>query len=126
MSARNKLILGDVIAIAILTVIGFASHYPIAELISFMPRMGTTFFPALIGWFLLAPQFGLFDEKVTSDVKAQWRVIAAMALSAPLAVILRAAMLYAPALPLFALIFGGSNALGMLIWRLIYWAMMKK
>jgi hypothetical protein len=43
-----------------------------------------------------------------------------MLLAAPLTAVLRAAMLKTVALPLFALILGGSAALGMLIWRGLY------
>jgi hypothetical protein len=112
------LILGDIITIAILTIIGFASH---AETdISYIPRMGTTFFPILVSWFLIAPWLGLFNERVISNPKLFWRIPLAMAFAAPLAVILRATLLHSAALPLFALILGGSFALGMLIWRGIY------
>ncbi|MFN3492298.1 MAG: DUF3054 family protein, partial [Anaerolineales bacterium] len=58
MNKKNILILGDTIAIAILTYIGFAFHNQ-SEI---SPRMATTFFPVLFSWFLLAPWFGLFDE----------------------------------------------------------------
>ena len=51
MNEKTRLILGDTLAIAILTVIGFASHAETG--LSFIPRMGTTFFPLVIGWFLI-------------------------------------------------------------------------
>ncbi len=111
-------ILGDILAIAILTFIGFATH---AETdFSYIPRMGTTFFPVLISWFLIAPWLGLFDEQVIANPKLLWRILLAMFLAAPLAVILRAVLLHSAAQPLFALILGGSNALGMLAWRALY------
>ncbi|GEM_PF-6293776 len=43
-----------------------------------------------------------------------------MLLAAPLTALLRAAMLNTAALPLFALILGGSAALGMLAWRALW------
>lgn len=116
-SFRKKLLLviGDVAAVAVITVIGFASHGELKA--SFAARMATTFLPLLAGWFLIAPWLGLFDLKVVSAPPQLWRPVLAMLLAAPLTAILRAAMLNSIALPLFALILGGSAALGMLIWR---------
>ena len=112
------LILGDTVAIAILTVIGFATHGETD--ISYIPRMATTFFPVLVSWFLIAPWLGLFDEQVVANPKLLWRILLAMVFIAPLAVILRATLLHSVVQPLFALILGGSNALGMLMWRGVY------
>lgn len=110
-----SLVLGDIIALAIITVIGFATHGETD--LSFLPRMLTTFIPLVVGWFLIAPWLGLFDPKVTSAPKQLWRPPLAMLLAAPTTAILRAALLNAVALPLFALILGSSAALGLLIWR---------
>ncbi len=118
MNKKNILILGDIIAFAVLTFIGFATHGETD--LSFIPRMGTTFLPLLFGWFLLAPWLGLFDEQIIANPKNLWRIILAMLFIAPLAAFLRAAWLGAAALPLFPLILGGSNALGMIVWRWIY------
>jgi hypothetical protein len=82
--------------------------------------MGTTFFPLAIAWFLIAPWFGLFDEQVGSDIKLFWRIPFAMLFAAPLAVILRAALLHGAASALFVLILGSMNALGLLVWRGLY------
>jgi len=112
------LIAGDILALAIITVIGFASHGETD--ISFLPRMLTTFIPLVVSWFLLAPWLGLFDSKITSDPKHLWRPPLAMLLAAPMTAILRAAMLNGVALPLFTIILGGSAALGMLVWRALY------
>jgi Protein of unknown function (DUF3054) len=115
---KSTLILGDIIAIAIMTYIGFASHGE--GNISFIPRMGTTFFPVLIGWFLLAPWLGLFNEEVTANPKLLWRVLLAMLFAAPLASILRSTLLHSTALPIFTLILGLTNGLALLIWRGVY------
>ncbi len=118
MNSKRLLVLGDVLAIAILTVIGFATHGE-AET-SYLSRMGTTFFPVLISWFLITPWFGLFEEQVITNPKNLWRVVVAVLFAAPFAVVLRAVLLNSAVLPLFVLILGGSNAIGMLIWRWIY------
>jgi len=112
------LIVGDTIALAIITVIGFASHGETE--ISLVPRMLTTFIPLVVSWFLIAPWLGTFDLQITTSAKQLWRPPLAMLLAAPITAILRAAMLKGVALPLFTLILGGSAALGMLVWRGLY------
>lgn len=115
---KNVLIIGDIIAIALLTIIGFATHGEADA--SFLPRMAAAFFPVLLGWFLLAPWFGLFEEQVTSNPKMLWRVPLVSLFAAPLAVLLRAAILNTAGIPIFALVLGATNAFGMIIWRAIY------
>jgi hypothetical protein len=118
------LIAGDILALAVITVIGFASHGETD--ISFVPRMFTTFIPLVVSWFLIAPWLGTFDKEITSDPKQLWRPPLAMLLASPMSAILRAAMLNAVALPLFTIILGGSAALGMLFWRGLYLLWQKK
>lgn len=118
MSKIIPLILGDSIALAIITVVGFATHGETD--LSLVPRMMTTFIPLMVGWFLIAPWLGLFDALYTTSFKHLWRPPLAMLLGAPMTTILRAAMLNSVALPLFAFILGGSAALGMLLWRGLY------
>jgi len=118
MTKHLHLILGDIIALAIITIIGFASHGETT--ISFVPRMLTTFIPLVVGWFLIAPWLGLFNAQITSNSKQLWRPPLAMLLATPMTTILRATLLNAVALPLFTFILGGSAALGMLIWRGVY------
>ena len=113
------LIAGDILAMAVITVIGFATHGETD--ISFLPRMLTTFIPLVVSWFLIAPWLGLFDAQIISTPKQLWRPPLAMLLATPMATTLRAAMLNAVALPLFTIILGGSAALGMLVWRGIYY-----
>jgi hypothetical protein len=123
-SSKSILITGDILALAIITVIGFATHGETD--LSFVPRMFTTFIPLVVGWFLIAPWLGLFNLQITSDPKQLWRPPLAMLLAAPLTTILRATMLNAVALPLFTIILGGSTALGMLVWRGLYLWWQKK
>jgi hypothetical protein len=118
MNKKTILILGDILAIAILTLIGFATHRQADA--SYLPRMVTAFFPVLLSWFVLAPWFGLFDEQVNENPKLLWRVALVSLFAAPLATTLRAAWLGSTSLPLFTLILGSSNMLGMLVWRWIY------
>lgn len=118
MNKKNILILGDVLVIAILTVIGFATHGETD--ISFLPRMAAVFFPSLIAWFLLASQLGLFDAQIFVGWNIVWRVLLAALFASPLALVLRSLILNAPLLPIFAVVFTSSTALGLLVWRMIY------
>jgi Protein of unknown function (DUF3054) len=118
------LILGDILAIAAITLIGFATHGE-AEL-SFLPRMAAAVFPLTITWFLLAPVLGLFRRVVTSDPRQLWRPALTALFSAPLAAVLRGLLLNAPIIPIFALVLGATCALGMFIWRAIYFVATRK
>jgi hypothetical protein len=114
------LILGDLLAIALVTFIGFITHGE-ADL-SFAPRMAALYIPLSISWFLLAPALGLFQGKIASDPKQLWRPALAMIFAAPLAAVLRGFILSAPVLPIFAAVLAGTSALGMVIWRALYFA----
>jgi hypothetical protein len=113
------LILGDILALIVVTLIGFATHN---ELLLFpVERIMATFLPLLAGWFLIAPWLGLFKPEITSNPRKLWRPVLAMLLAAPLTGLLRAMMLNGVVIPLFVLILGGSAALGMLVWRTLWW-----
>jgi len=112
------LTLGDILAILLITLIGFASHGEAG--LSFLPRMGAAFFPLVISWFLLAPSLGLFQKQVALDGKQLWRPVLAMVFAASFAVVLRGLILNAPIIPTFAVVLGAMSALGMLVWRGIY------
>ncbi len=117
---RRKWILyaGDVFSIAALTLIGFATHGETD--LSFLPRMGALFVPMVLSWFLSAPWFGLFQRETTSNLTQLWRPALAMLFAVPLAAVLRGFILNAPIIPIFAAILAGTAALGMLIWRGLY------
>lgn len=118
------LALGDLLAMALVTVIGFATHGETD--LSFLPRMAAAFFPLSIAWFILAPVYGLFRVELVSDPKQLWRPVLAMTFAAPLAAVLRGLILNAPILPIFAVVLASTSAFGMLVWRGIYWAVTRK
>lgn len=123
-SKRNLLVAGDILAIAIVTIIGFATHGE-ADL-SFLPRMLAAFVPLTIAWFLLAPWFGLFRQEIASNSKLLWRPVLAMLLAAPFAAVLRGLILNAPIIPIFALVLASTSAFGILIWRGIFFLLNRK
>lgn len=121
---KKYLILGDTIAIALVTLIGFFTHGETD--LSFLPRFLATYFPLTISWFLLAPWFGLFQPEFTSNPKQLWRPALAMLFAAPFAALLRAVVLNAAVIPIFAIVLGITSALGMILWRGIYFFLNRK
>ena len=121
---NSILILGDLLAIALVTLIGFATHGE-ADL-SFLPRMAVVYFPLSISWFLLAPALGLFQQETVSNPKQWWRPAFAMIFAAPLAAVLRGFLLNAPVIPIFAAVLAATSASGMVIWRWIWYAALKR
>jgi DUF3054 family protein len=112
------LILGDLLAIAVVTFIGFATHGEAG--LSFLPRIAAIYFPLSIAWFLLAPFMGLFQQETIANPKQLWRPALTALFAAPLAAVLRGLLLNAPVIPIFAIVLGATTALGMVIWRTVY------
>jgi len=112
------LMLGDIFAMLAITLIGFATHGELKT--SFITRMSALFFPLIIAWFLLSPWFGLFQTEIISNPRQLWRPALAMLLAVPLAAVLRGLILNAPIIPIFVVVLITTSALGMLVWRGIY------
>jgi len=120
----NILIIGDILAILIVTLIGFATHRELDT--SFFTRIGALFFPLLIAWFLVSPWLGLFQTEVTSNPKQLWRPVLAMLFAAPLAAVLRGFILNTPIIPIFVIVLVATSTFGMLLWRGIYFLLNRK
>ena len=116
--SKRILILGDSLAIALITAIGFASHGEVVA--EFLPRLAAIYFPLSISWFLLAPALGLFRRETTDSLKQLWRPALVAFFAASLAVILRGLILNAPIIPIFGIVLGATTALGMVLWRGLY------
>lgn len=115
---KKILIFGDILALAAVTVIGFVTHGETD--LSFLPRFLAVFIPLTVAWFLLAPRLGLFQPETISSLKQLWRVPLAMLFAAPLAVAARSFILQTNIVLIFMLAFGGTSALGMISWRVIW------
>jgi hypothetical protein len=143
MKNKSILILGDVLALLIVTLIGFATHGETG--LSSLPRLAATFIPLVIAWFSLAPWFELFDIEFGSTPTlpppsrpagwGRWRVTRrslreateevikvalAMLFAGPFAVVLRGLILNTPVIPIFAVVLSVTSALGIVVWRAIY------
>ena len=112
------LVLGDLLAIAIVTLIGFATHGE-AD-VSFLGRMAAFYVPLSISWLLLAPALGLFQVDKTSNIQQLWRPALAGLFAAPFAAMLRGFLLNAPIIPIFAAVLAATTALGMVLWRAVF------
>jgi hypothetical protein len=117
------LFFGDVLAIALVTGIGFATHSEAA--LGLLPRMLTTFLPLVFGWFLAAPLLGLFNPEIHLNPRQLWRPMLAMILAGPLAALLRAIWLNTVVIPIFGVVLSLSAGLGMTVWRGL-WLLLKR
>jgi hypothetical protein len=115
---KRILILGDILTIALVTFIGFATHGEAG--VAFLPRIAAAFFPLVVAWFLLAPWFGLFQHEIIHHARQLWRPALTALFAAPLAAVLRGLILNAPIIPIFAVVLGATLALGIVIWRAIW------
>ena len=111
------LVIGDVMAIALVTGFGFATHRTLG---STGLRLFTTFIPLLIAWFAVAPFLGVYDPQRALMPSQLWRPFWSMVLAAPTAAWLRGAWLNSPILPIFVMVLGGFSSLGILAWRVVY------
>jgi hypothetical protein len=115
---RYFLIAGDFITLAIVTVIGFASHRTVDTAGA---RMLTTFIPLAASWILIAPFLHVYSIENAIDGRQLWRPIWAMVVAAPMAAWLRGMILSSPILPVFVLILGGVSVVAIFIWRGLFW-----
>jgi hypothetical protein len=141
MKSKYIPILGDALTLLIVTLIGFATHGE--SNLSFLPRILATFVPLLVAWFLIAYWFGLLtptrpplarhpvraNAKHLGDVpKAEGVLTAGLAMlfAGPLAIVLRGLILNAPIIPIFAVVLSVISALGMIVWRALYFLLSSK
>lgn len=110
------LIFGDILVIAVIAIIGFASH---GTLGSSGMRMLATLVPFLAAWFASAIPLKALDPQLIQG-KGIWRPLWAVILAAPLGAWLRGIWLQMPVLTTFVLVMIAFLLLGMFLWRLLY------
>ncbi len=118
------LVAGDAAALALITLIGFGSHGEFSA--AFVPRMAAAFLPLCAGWFLLAPQLGLFDAETSPKLSALWLPAFVMLFAGPLAVVLRGLLLQSPITPSFAVVLSLTSAAALTIWRGIWFLLLRR
>lgn len=117
MSGRLIIMLGDVVILAIVTVIGFASHGTASGA---GLRLLTTYVPLVASWFFVAPFLGAYDPEQVKNMRQVWRPFWAMVIGGPLAAWMRGVWLNECVQILFVVFLTGTAAIGILLWRIIY------
>lgn len=112
------LLVGDAVSVLVVTLLGFLDHYGMLA----GSRWLTSYLPALAAWLMIAPWLGVYRSDLSAQPRQVWRVVLAALFAAPLAATFRGLWLSAAVLPVFVLVLGATNALGLLMWRLI-WAL---
>jgi hypothetical protein len=110
------LVIGDIVCALIITIIGFITHYGQIE----GWRWLASFLPVCIGWLAIAPWLGVYQVSHYLKPAHAWRAALAALLSAPLAAAIRGAWLNTAILPMFVLVLGLTDALGLLLWRSLW------
>ncbi len=121
---HTALIAGDIVALALVTVIGFASHGEFS--LAFLGHMAAALVPLCIGWFLLAPSLGLFDDAIMHLASSLWRPAFVMLFAGPFAVLLRGILLNSPVQPTFGVVLTLTSALALTLWRLLWWTLHRR
>lgn len=123
---KNKisLILGDIIALTIATIVGFVTHGEGG--LEYLPRMAAALVPLVAAWLILAPWFKLFDPQISFNLNRLGRILLAVVFAAPLALVFRGLLLHAPIIPIFAVVFTLTSAFGLILWRAIYFLFTRK
>jgi len=110
------LILGDILVIAVIAIIGFASHGTLGDS---RARMLATLIPFMVAWFASATPLGAYDHRLSLG-KGIWRPLWAVILAAPLGGWLRGVWLQTPVQTTFVGVMIAFLLLGMCLWRLLY------
>jgi hypothetical protein len=114
---------GDLAVIAIITLVGFASH---GEILAAGWRMLTTFLPLTAAWLVVGLPAGLFDVTLAKRADQLWRSAWGMVVAAPLAVLLRSLFLeLRPIMPVFGFVIMGVSVIAILIWRIVFFWLAK-
>lgn len=110
------LILGDTLAILILAIFGYLTHYAGKE--AFSLRWMSTFLPFCLGWVMAAIPMGIYTPSIRENWKSVfWRAGLAAALAAPFSTMLRGFWLNAAVTPIFMAVLTAFGALAMIVWR---------
>lgn len=123
---KQSLILwaGDLVVIALVTLVGFASH---GELFDAGWRMLTTFVPLTAAWLVVGVPAGLLNVERALRVDQLWRPFWGMVVAGPMAVLLRSLFLeLQPVIPVFGFVIMGVSAVGMLSWRVIFFGLFSR
>lgn len=117
------LLLGDWLALAIVTAVGFFNHNS-----QFLPgRYLATALPLMLGWLITSPWLGLLKNQNELPLsQAWWRIAWAVLLSTPLGLLIRSLILASSVQFSFALVMVITSFAAIILWRLIYGKLVKR
>lgn len=118
----SVLILGDFLAFLIVTIIGFSNHNSQFDLL----RILANWIPLCLAWSMAGPLLGLWKPDQPSLLTNWWKIIWAVVLSVPLAVVLRGFILNTPTIGIFVLVMIAFSTVGIFVWRLLWFFLQKK
>jgi FlaA1/EpsC-like NDP-sugar epimerase len=125
-TTRNEpsffLIIGDFVAFLIVTIIGFFNHNSQLDLL----RILANWIPLCLAWSMAAPLLGLWKPAQHSLLTNWWKIIWAVVLSVPLAVVIRGFILNTPTIGIFVLVMIATSVAGLFVWRLLWFFLQKK
>lgn len=111
------LLIGDSLAIFIVTLLGIRFHQTDPSVFGRLPY---TFLPFLFAWFFFATTLQLYSFPTASALSQLWRVPVAAALAAPTGAAIRATWLGTPVITIFALVMGVAMSAGISISRSVF------
>jgi hypothetical protein len=117
LSSPIFLLAGDILALACVTIIGFARH---GELTTAGTRMLTTFLPLIVSWLIMATLVNALNVEHAQNLPNLWRPALAAFLAAPWFGFLRGLLLWKDADLEVTLVVGGVTIIAILIWRLLF------
>jgi hypothetical protein len=107
---------GDAAVLVVMTIVGFMSHGTAAA----VGRLFLTMAGALVAWALVAPWFGVVEERIIRNRRAVWRVAWAWAIAGPAAAYIRDGILGRPIPVVFVTVTILTNGLALVAWRHAY------
>jgi hypothetical protein len=111
-----SLLIGDAITLLLVTLAGFLSHNSQIDLVRYL----ATALPLILAWGMTSPWLGLLESEKQLVRQIWWKVLWAVTLSTPFALLLRGWILNSAIQIPFALVMIATSAAGMLAWRLVY------
>jgi Protein of unknown function (DUF3054) len=107
---------GDLLVIALIVLIGFATHGELEFEPDEVGRMVVLFLEIAMLWGLIGHQLGVFSEPVISS-RFKWQVPMTMLIAAPFSALMRAVILGIPVSPVFILVITAVTTAGITVWR---------
>jgi FlaA1/EpsC-like NDP-sugar epimerase len=120
---QKSVLTGDVAVLVLLTIIGFATHLTLDA----FGRLIVTALGLVLAWAIVAPFFGVYDERAIETPGELWRVAWAAIAAAPMAAFLRGMVLNRDIPWVFILVTMLTSSFGLIAWRILYgWAVSRR